>query len=282
MSLQDIARSQLNIPAYAESLSTCSSDKTVEIEETLPFLSDSQLAHLESSVSELLNKLGLSQAGNLAYALLKITQMKLEKAEIKLKEVQPFFEKVRLIVACHQTDPEDCREFSCCTAVIDLPKALVSDAHLAMLDRLAQMPFVLWERYGTDCYAILSNFSDTNQNAADSGVTVDTERLHCLFGQVDMDSDPGGYAEDRNLWKKQYDEAVIVSSWKPFAEEDSTAPAFGGWNPFPDGGLHFMRSNPASVSSEPCRTFLLRFLKTEPPTVLMTKYIQTDYLVDSL
>lgn len=280
MSLQDIARSQLNIPAYAESLSTSSTDLTMEMENTLPFLSATQLAQLESSVAQLLDQLGLSQAGHLAYALLKITQMKLEKAEIKLKQVQPFFEKVRIIVACHQTS-EDKRAFSSCSAVIDLPGHLVSDAHFAMLDRLAQMPVILWELYGTDQYTMLSYFSGTNQNAADNGVSADTERLHCLFGRVDTFSDPGGYAEDRNLWKKQYDEAVIVSSWKPFSEEDPNAPVHP-WNSLTDGGLCFMRSNPAFVPSQPCRSFLLKFLKTEPPTVLMANYIQTDLLVDSL
>ena len=35
---------------------------------------------------------------------------------------------------------------------------------------------------------------------------------------------------DTNLWKKQYDEAVILSSWKAFAEDDNDAPAHP-WDP---------------------------------------------------
>ena len=281
MSLQSLCVLRLKVQDYVEVLASSSQDLTVEITVILSHLSGTQLAQLESSARDACDSVRLPQAGNLAYTLLRLTEMKLQSIQLELRKTKLSFEKVRVIIAYNGLNETRPDYHHSSTVIVELPAHMVLDTDHQMFQRLSQMPVILWDRYDAEGYAVLSRYKNEG-DATTYGVSIDTERLHCLFGKLEWseESKLSGYDEDRNCWKAQYDAATVMSSWAPYNHSDNDQDEDPDeYYDYDDHNLRFMRSNPAVLNGQPCVAYFLRCFNDEPGYHNLARYVQTDKLL---
>lgn len=154
-------------------------------------------------------RMTLQQHANVCYAVSKITLHEVQRLRRQLADISLTVTKpVRIVLT----------GFSCTvdyvglrTSTLEIPRSLVLEEDLEMLDRLSRLPFVNWEYYGHETYLTPMTAYSSAEEARSAGVTPDTERFLMMLGQYDMTTGPPAQGWQNLDVKDKWKEAAVAS-----------------------------------------------------------------------